>query len=150
MQTTSSIKRHIGPRLSTVRIPLLLLVLAGNLHAEQFEFWINRFGSIKVSTSKQSATAVLTQGNKQGEAVMWQGVLKAVDQETFVSKGGTTFKITKQAKKVVNDPNRGINSGSYKLVISGKGKDYEAIKKEMVPVTFGAGNKTECYGDKLK
>jgi hypothetical protein len=93
---------------------------------------------------------VFTQGDKQGEEVTWQGTLKAVDKETFVTKGGTTFKLTKLDKKVVNDGNRGINSGSWKLVISGKGAAYEAIKKKMPFIAFGDEKKTECYGEKTE
>ncbi len=129
---------------------MFFAIFVGNLHAEQFRFDTNRFGYITMKTSKDSAKVVFTQGDKQSEEITWQGTLKAVDKETFITNGGTTFKLTKLDKKVVNDGNREINSGSWKLVISGKGADYEMIKKKRPFIAFGDETKTECYGEKTE
>lgn len=80
-------------------VALAFLLFAGNLHAEQYRFDTNRFGYITMTTGKDSAKVVFTQGDKQGEEITWQGTLKVVDKETFITKGGTTFKLIKLDKK---------------------------------------------------
>ncbi len=127
-----------------------LLLVTGNLFGAEFRFDTNRFGYITMTTAKDSAKVVFIQGNKQGEEVTWKGTLKAVDKETFVTMGGTTFRLAKLDKKVVNDGNRGINSGIWKLAISGKGKDFEDIKAKLPSIEFGDAKMTECDGDAVK
>ena len=50
---------------------------------------------------------------------------------------GTLFTLKHLATPVVNDDNRHINSGDWKLRITGTGAEYTRLKTNMPTVTFG-------------
>ena len=127
------------------------LVLITVAQAEHYEFWLNRFGCIRLETGEKTAKVEFEQGDKdEKEEIVWKSELTAVDKSTFKTKAGTTFKVVKLEKPVVNDGNRHINSGSWQLEITGKGKEFQQVREKLPFVAFGDTGKPIFYGDPVK
>ena len=125
----------------------LWLVLVFPTRAERYEFWLNRFGCIRLETGEKSAKVEFGRGNKEGEEIVWKSDLAPVDKATFKTKAGTLFKLVKLEKPVVNDGNRQINSGIWQIEISGKGKEFQQIRDKLPFVAFGDTGKPVFYGE---
>ena len=125
----------------------LWLVLVFPARAERYEFWLNRFGCIRLETGEKSAKVEFGRGNKEGEEIVWKSDLAPVDEATFKTKAGTLFKLVKLEKPVVNDGNRHINSGIWQIEISGKGKEFQQIRDKLPFVAFGDTGKPVFYGE---
>lgn len=129
---------------------LLWFVLVLPVHAGRYEFWLNRFGCIRLETAEKAAKVEFQQGNKEGEEIVWKSDLTVVDPTTFKTKAGTTFKLVKLEKPVVNDGNRHLNSGSWQIEITGKGKEFQQVRDKLPFVAFGDTGKPVYYGDPVK
>lgn len=129
---------------------MLVLLFALPAQAERYEFWLNRFGCIRLETAEKTAKVEFEQGTKQGEEIVWKSDLTAVDKTTFKTKAGTTFKLVKLEKPVVNDDNRKINSGTWQIEITGKGKEFQQVRDKLPFVAFGDTGKPIYYGDPVK
>ena len=125
-------------------------LLALPAHAECYEFWLNRFGCIRLETGEKTAKVEFERGTKQGEEIVWKSDLTAVDKTTFRTKSGTTFKLLKLEKPVVNDGNRKINSGTWQIEITGKGKEFQQVRDKLPFVAFGDTGKPVYYGDPVE
>ena len=127
-----------------------VLLFASPAQAERYEFWLNRFGCIRLEIAEKTAKVEFEQGTKQGEEIVWKSDLTAVDKTTFKTKSGTTFKLVKLEKPVVNDGNRKINSGTWQIEITGKGKEFQQVRDKLPFVAFGDTGKPVYYGDPVK
>ena len=66
---------------------------------------------------------------------------------TWQTRKGTRFQLQKLDHAVINDANRKINSGDWKITVSGAGEEYNSIKRDLGEPSFGDTCKTEYYGD---
>lgn len=126
------------------------LALITSAQAERYEFWLNRFGCIRLDTTAAAPKIEFEQGNKEGEEIVWKADLTVVDKATFKTKAGTTFKLVNLEKPVVNDENRHINSGDWQIEITGKGKEYQLVRDKLPFVAFGDSNKPIFFGEEVK
>ena len=138
-----------------LRSPILLVVLlfcfAPSAHAEKFWFSITRYNDLQLDSTpgKENVTVEVMEGSSKGdmrEKTVLNSKLKAAGNGTYITPGGTTFKLEKLSKKVLNDANRKINSGTWKVTVSGTGPEYTHLKQYLSP-TFGDTGRTELYGD---
>ena len=127
-----------------------LVFLSAPLHAESYFFLLNRFGYLKMDT--KAKTVKLWQTDKTDyEEVYLDGKIESVGDGTYKTPGGTVFKLEKLAKRMVNDGNRGICSGDWKVTVSGDGKEYEKVLGEMQAMaSFGEKGSSEFFGEKSK
>lgn len=118
----------------------LALLLAFNAfgRAETYSFDVHRFGFMTFVTTAGKEGVEYETGDKQGSEVVFKSTLKPAGKNAFVTPGGTTFMLVKLAKPVINDGNREINSGAWRLTITGPGKDYAKIKELIPPPSFGS------------
>jgi hypothetical protein len=86
-------------------------------------FLLNRFGGIEIKPD----SVRFYQGNKQGEQTVYQSQLLTKAPDVFITPQGVEFRIEKLTKPVIHDKNRGINSGEYRLWISGSGEAYDKV-----------------------
>jgi hypothetical protein len=127
-----------------IRILAILFIWAGTAGADTYIFMLNRFGGIEVKMSGEMGEVKFFQESKDGEKFTSQTRLK-----NGVTSDGARFSIEKLGKPVVHDWNRHINSGSYRLKITGASPalvtrlpllaDFAASKE---PLTF-YGEKTD-------
>ena len=82
--------------------------------AATYLFMLNRFGGIEVTTDGEAGRVRMFQESKDGEKFVSMVALK-----NNVTPDGSLFEIQQLAKPVVHDPERHINSGSYRLRIVG-------------------------------
>ena len=129
---------------------LSLVLLATTLKAESYFFLLNRFGGIEIKMDGESGNVRFFQGDKQGEETTFQSKLKAASSGTFLTPRGVRFQIEKLSKRVIHDGNRRINSGDYRLRITGTGAAYDATKAKLPWLAdFAAsGEKMTFYGEK--
>ena len=60
----------------------------------------------------------------------------------------TRFHLQKLDHPVINDANRKINSGDWKVIVSGQGDEYNSIMRDLGEPSFGdTCGKTEYYGE---
>ena len=118
--------------------------------AGRYRFDLNRFGGIDFTVTGDSARVEFIQGDKQGEESTWQSKLAPKGQGTWATKAGTVFTLVKLPEKIVNDGNRGLNSGDWKLTIFGEGDEYAKVKKNAPFLAFGDKSKTEYLGSKAE
>jgi hypothetical protein len=82
--------------------------------AATYLFMLNRFGGIEVKGDDEVGQVRMFQESKEGEKFVSMVALK-----NWVTADGSLFEIKELAMPVVNDLNRHINSGSYRLRIVG-------------------------------
>ncbi len=136
---------------------LLLLVLfvsqacaqAGNKDKDSYVFFFNRFGWIKMEVSGAKGHVEIVQGSKVDEEILLKSALTRVDGMQYKSTNGILFTLKKLKKSVINDGNRGINSGDWQLTISGDVKQFKKIKGR-IPVTTIGDKKTYVYYGELR
>jgi hypothetical protein len=120
-----------------MRIIITALILAiGTASASEFCFWFNRFGCITLSTTPGSEAVTIIQGNKEGEETIFQSKLTPVGPNKFSTAKQTVFSLEHLTRAVIHDGNRRINSGEWKLEISG-GVEAKQIKELIGPAAFG-------------
>ncbi|MEM1085212.1 MAG: hypothetical protein AAGI48_13960 [Verrucomicrobiota bacterium] len=96
-----------------------------------YHFWFNRYGAIFLTVKADGAEVEAFQEDKTAEREMLYKARLSEKDGMFRSKDGATFILTKLDKRVVNDGNRGINSGDWKLVVEG-------MKEGQIPIAaFG-------------
>jgi hypothetical protein len=74
------------------------------------------------------------------------GASETPSSPEYVSPRGTRFQLEKLDRPVINDANRKINSGDWKLTVSGSGDEYLSLKEKIGAPSFGDSGKTEYYG----
>lgn len=110
-----------------------------------FLFMLNRFGGIELNTDP--AGVRFFQGNKSGEVTTYEAKLATTTRNIFLSDTGVEFWLEELPVRVVNDKNRGINSGNYKLRIVNA--DDEVVGKLPYVADFAAsGESLIFFGDK--
>jgi hypothetical protein len=111
-------------------------------------FTLNRFGGIEIKADKGEVR--FFQGNKvKVEEITFESKLRTVSPGVYLTPEGVSFHIVKLPKPVIHDRNRRINSGDYKLRITGTGRAFDAIVARLpVLANFAAsGEKMTFYGD---
>jgi len=118
---------------------LAVIILAGasELHADEIQFWLNRFGGIFIETAKGKERVRVFQGNKESEETIFESRLIPSGAGSYATPKGTVFTLKHLATPIINDANRRINSGDWQLTLSGKGKEFERLKPKVPFVAFG-------------
>ena len=128
-----------------LRILVILMLFATSARGDTYLFVLNRFGGIEVKEQGEAGEARLFQENKEGNVFTYRVRLVG-----GCTASGVRFQIEKLAKPVVHDQNRRINSGEYRLRITGQGPAFNAMRARMpVLADFAAsGEDMTFYGDK--
>ncbi len=130
----------------TIRLMLAVFLIAVcPAHAEELQFWLNRFGGIFLDTTTPHVR--IFQGNKTSETTIFEADLKQTAPGVFRSQGGTIFTVERLKEPVVNDANRRINSGGWHLNMAGS-KEFKALVPKLPFTTFG-DPKSGWYGGKV-
>lgn len=118
--------------------------------ADTYLFYNNRFGGMDVKVESGKGYVRFYQGSKQGEEDTFKSTLVRVKENVYKTPKGVIFTLKKLAKPVVNDANRGQNSGDWQLQISGDKEALKALKPKIPFVAFGAKGDSSYYGTKSK
>lgn len=117
---------------------------AGPVRTTKYSFTPQRFSSIAlVTTTGQERIEVETSTKQENsERTIFESRLTPASPptgavEAYATSNGTLFALSQLPKPIVNDANRGINSGDWKLTISGRGPEFVRLKAEMPKVAFG-------------
>jgi hypothetical protein len=116
---------------------------------ETFSFRLSRFGGITLETVPGKERVRIFQGDKGAEETVFESTLAPDGARSYVTPHGTRLMLNRLIKPVVYDANRKINSGEWKLVISGTDEEYVLMKQRIGSPTFGETGRTEYYGDSL-
>ena len=111
-----------------------------------FVFRLGRFSDLTLETESGSEKVTVDAGDKIRSDTVFESPLNPAGGTTYVSPRGTQFLLEKLNRPVVNDANRKINSGDWKLTISGSGSEYLSLKEKIGTPSFGDTGKTEYYG----
>jgi hypothetical protein len=114
--------------------------------ATKFVFQLGRFSDLTLETEPGNEKVTFETGDKRGSETVFDSPVKLTGAMSYVSSRGTTFLLEKQERPVINDANRKINSGDWKLIVSGSGDEYLSLKEKMGVPAFGDTGKTEYYG----
>lgn len=131
-------------------VAIALFVGASQLHAEEIQFWLNRFGGVFIETAISKERVRVFQGNKETEDTIFESRLIPSAPGTYATPKGTVFTLKHLAKPIINDGNRRINSGDWQLTVSGKGKEFHRLKPKMPFVAFGDLPPFVYLGEKAK
>ena len=143
-----AVRRPVWKSLALV---LSIPFLAGTISkADSYLSLFNRFGGVEINTRGERGEVRFFQGDKQGEETTFQSKLKAASPGTYLTPEGVKFQIGKLSPPVINDGNRRINSGDYKLHITGTGPAYKATKAKLPWLAdFAAsGEEMTFYGER--
>jgi hypothetical protein len=143
-----AVRRPVWKSLALV---LSILFLAGTISkAESYLFLFNRFGGVEIKTRGEQGEVRFFQGDKQGEENTFQSKLRIASPGNYLTPEGVRFQIEKLSKAIIHDGNRRINSGDYRLRITGTGPAYDATKAKLPWLAdFAAsGEKLTFYGEK--
>jgi len=124
-----------------------MLLFAAPVGADTYMFVLNRFGGIEVKERGEVGEARFFQENKQGNVFTYRVRLVG-----GCTTSGVRFRIERMPKPVVNDQNRRINSGEYRLCITGHGSAFSAMRAR-VPVLADfarTGEDMTFYGEKTE
>jgi hypothetical protein len=120
------------PEWKFLGLVLSIFFLAGTIaRADSYFFLLNRFGGSEIRTRGESGNVRFFQGDKQGEETTFQSKFRVASPGTFLTPGGVKFEIEKLSKPIIHDGNRRINSGDYRLRITGTGPAYDATKAKL-------------------
>jgi hypothetical protein len=128
------------------RLALILTVAAALLlgapfvaYADQITFQYHRFGDIIVDTEKGKESVVIEYSDKdpKNDKTIFKSQLIRVTENVYRTPKGTLFTLEHLSHPIVNDPNRRINSGDWKLTVSGTGQEFVRLKPRMPQVAFG-------------
>ena len=131
-------------------ILVLVFLSMGQLHADEFRFWLNRFGGIFIETTKGKEHVRVFQGNKQSEETIFESRLIPFGPGTYATPKGTVFTLKHLRKSIINDGNRHINSGDWQLTVAGKGNEFESLRPKMPFVAFGELPNLVYLGEKTE
>jgi hypothetical protein len=113
----------------------------------KFVFRLGRFADLTLETRQGGERATYESGNKQGSETLFDLPVTLTASMTWETRKGTRFHLQKLDHPVVNDANRKINSGDWKVTVSGEGDEYNSIKRDLGEPSFGDTGKTEYYGE---
>jgi triacylglycerol esterase/lipase EstA (alpha/beta hydrolase family) len=112
-----------------------------------YEFRLHRWGYVALDISPGHEEVHIYGGDKETTTTALRSPLKRLGSERFTTPKGTIFTITKLAAPVINDGNRRINSGDWKLVVSGNGSEYQKLKTgHWLTASFGDTGDSTFYG----
>jgi hypothetical protein len=112
----------------------------------KFGFLLDRFSYLTLRTEPGNEKVTFETGDKRGSETVFDSPLKLTGAMAYVSPRGTRFLLEKLERPVINDGNRGINSGDWKVTISGSGDEYLSLKEKMGEPSLGDTGKTQYYG----
>src|SRR4029453_11135173 len=115
---------------------IVLFLGASQLHAEEIQFWLNRFGGIFIATAKGKERVRVFQGNKETEDTIFESRLIPSAPGTYATPKGTVFALKHLETPIINDAKRRINSGDWQLTVSGKGTEFDRLKIKIPFVAF--------------
>jgi len=119
-------------------IVILTCILCTSIsHAKNYEFIVHRFCDIRLNTtSGQEGVEIKVYPKAVAKTqVIYKSKLTKKGDKYFVTDTGIVFILIKLPDSVLNDHNRGINSGNWLLAIMGEGKEYSNLKKKLVPIS---------------
>jgi hypothetical protein len=111
-----------------------------------FVFRLGRFSDLTLETEPGSEKVTVDAGDKTRSDTVFESPLKPAGGTSYVSPRGTRFQLEKLGRPVINDANRKINSGDWKLIISGSEDEYLSLKEKIGAPAFGDTGKTEYFG----
>lgn len=114
---------------------------------DSYVFFFNRFGWIEMEVSGGKGHVEIVQGSKVDEELLFKSRLSRVEGKRFRTPDGVLFTLKKLNKPVINDGNRGINSGIWELVISGEADALKKLQGKIPQTAFGKVKKFIYYGD---
>lgn len=120
----------------------LLILLACSLSAlaGKHQFYITPFSQIELTTDKGREKVEIVMGDKFKEEAIYKAKLTAKGKGVYESADGVIFTVTKLAKpEVINPGLRWEFKSRCKVVITGSGKSYDKIFKEL---SFGGPETT--------
>ena len=108
-------------------------------YADQITFQYHRFGDIIVDTDKGKENVVIEYSDKdpKNDRTIFKSRLIRVRPNVYRTPKDTLFTLEHLPRPIVNDPNRRINSGDWKLTVSGTGPEFVRLKPQMPKVAFG-------------
>jgi hypothetical protein len=109
-----------------------------------YDVSIARFTTLTLTTDTGKEEVIIEDGNKEGSQVVFRAKLTAAPGLKYVTAKGTTFQLVKLADPVVHDSNRKINSGDWKIIVTGSGPEFERVRKWRP--SFGDSGKNEYFG----
>jgi hypothetical protein len=116
----------------------LTLATLGTALADQFVFTYHRFGTITIEATPGQQSVVIEESGKEGPVTtIFKSRLSLAGPGLYKTPKGTCFKVKHLSKPVINDANRHINSGDWKLTVSGTGKEWAKLKPKMPVVAIG-------------
>jgi hypothetical protein len=134
------IKTHLH-RLALTLIAAAAFLLGAPLiaYADQITFQYHRFADIIVDTEKGKESVVIEYSDKdpKNDRTIFKSRLIRVKENVYRTPKGTLFTLERLSRPIVNDPNRRINSGDWKLTVSGTGQEFVRLKPRMPQVAFG-------------
>jgi hypothetical protein len=108
----------------------------------KFVFRVGRFADITLETKQGGERVTYESGNKQGSETLFDSPVTLTAPLTWETHKGTRFQLKKLDHPVINDANRKINSGDWKLIVSGSGDEYNSLKENL-----GETARIEYYGE---
>lgn len=132
-----------------IRILAVLFFWAGLACADTYFFQLNRFGGIEINTHGEDGEVRFFQGNKQRTETTFESRIKV---KNFATPEGLHFRIDKLDKPVIHDPARNINSGNYRLHITGDGPAFNSMQARLPRLADFAesGEFLTFYGEKTE
>jgi hypothetical protein len=83
-----------------------------------FSFRLGRFASLTLDTTPGSEKVTVTQGDKTHDETVFESSVRASDARLYLTPRHTSFRLERLQHPVINDANRKINSGDWKLIVS--------------------------------
>ena len=144
--------KPIPPRaLHIVATFVALIGCSATMRAADYSFMPERFTTIDFTTTQGKSAIKVEEYDKTTDTqkTIFESKLAAASEEPnetykYVTPGGTTFTLHHLPKAIVNDKNRGIQSGDWKLTFSGKGAEFERLKETM-PVSAMGNERRHTY-----
>lgn len=117
----------------------LTLATLSTALADQFVFTFHRFGTITIeATPGQQGVVIEEQMGKEGPVkTIFKSRLSLAGPGFYKTPKGTCFKLKHLSKPIINDANRHINSGDWRLTVSGSGNEWAKLKPKMPKVAIG-------------
>lgn len=118
---------------------LVLMVLFGSncVRAEEIFFLPERFFYITLSTTKGKERVVFESFDKMTDVTQTtlRSRLIRVRENVYRTPRGTVFTLEHLPAPIINDANRHINSGDWRLTVTGSGKEYRHLDSEIPNIT---------------
>jgi hypothetical protein len=112
----------------------------------KFVFLLGRFSGLTLETEPGNEKVSFETGDKRGSETVFESPVELAGAMSYLSPRGTRFQLEKLERPVINDDNRKIDSGDWKVIISGSGDEYLSLKEKLGEPSFGDTGKTEYYG----